>query len=224
MKVFTILCFSAILFTKVAASSPKAQPEDIYISYLPITHSPLPIPLPGEPGYCLSVEENKLARLINKHRLSHGLLEVPLSRSLTMVAQWHVRDLQWHNPNSGTDERGMSCNLHSWSDQGYWIPVCYTSDHYYASGMWYKPDEITRGIYDDYGYEIAAGAGWWNASAAWALNLWKGSPSHNDVIIEQGAWEGSKWSEMGVGIYKGYAVTWFSRSNDPLGTVPTCEP
>jgi hypothetical protein len=223
IKAIIFLCVIALMFTKYASNSSGAIFHGNSDIFIPLIHSPYPTPSPGEPGYCLTDEEFKLVRLINEYRVSSGLPAAPLSRSLTMVAQWHVRDLIWNNPNSGTDDRGLKCNMHSWSDQGDWLPVCYTSDHYYASGMWYKPDEITKGIYTDFGYEIAAGAKGWHASASGALNLWKGSPSHNDVIIEEGIWKESNWPAMGVGIYRGYAVTWFSSSNDPLGTVPTCE-
>lgn len=187
--------------------------------YLPVIKKPYPLPLPGEPGYCLTPEEANLAALINEYRRSHGLPDVPLSRSLSTVAQWHVRDLQWNNPNSGTDFRGQACNLHSWSDRGYWTPVCYTSDHYYASGMWLKPGEITRGAYTDYGFEIATGA----SSAQGALNSWKNSPPHNAVILEQDVWSGYRWPAMGIGMYGWYAVVWFSRTVDPLGAIPICD-
>lgn len=60
-------------------------------------------------------------------------------------------------------------------------------------------------------------------SAELALNLWKNSPGHNNVIIEQGVWKGYNWPAMGVGIYQRYAVTWFSTQVDPAGTITTCD-
>ena len=190
--------------------------------YLPIVSNPHPLPLPDEPGYCLTAEEAKLASLINAYRGSHGLPAVPLSRSLSTVAQWHVRDLQWHNPNSGMDSRGQACNMHSWSNEGHWTPVCYTSDHAYASGMWLKPTEITRGIYTSYGFEIAAGGRGWTATAEGALTLWTKSSAHNAVILEEGVWAGYNWPAMGIGIYEGYVVVWFARMSDPAGIIPAC--
>ena len=158
--------------------------------YLPIVTKPGSLPATGEPGYCLTSEEATLATLINEYRTSLGLPEVPTSRSLSTVAQWHVRDLQWNNPGSGYDPRGLPCNMHSWSDEGLWSPVCYTSDHYYADGMWNKPREITDGVYPTHGFEIAMGGIGWTATAEDALAGWQGSPAHNNVIIEQGPWAG----------------------------------
>jgi hypothetical protein len=131
--------------------------------YLPIISKPYPLPPAGEPGYCLTADETHLAALINDYRQANNLPAAPLSRSLSMVAQWHVYDLQINKPNTGTDPRGFACNLHSWSNQGNWTPVCYTDDHTYASGMWFKPNEITNGIYQSHGFEIAIGADDWTA-------------------------------------------------------------
>lgn len=197
-----------------AASDPKV--------FFPIILNPGPLPLPGEPGYCLTMEEAKLAALTNEYRRANGLPDAPLSRSLSTVAQWHVKDLQLNNPNSGTDSRGQACNMHSWSNKGFWSPVCYTPDHYYASGMWLKPKEITRGIYTEYGYEIAARVIGADISAERALNAWKKSAGHNNVILEQGGWEGYQWPAMGIGIYKSYAVIWFGEITDPAGSIPAC--
>lgn len=46
-----------------------------------------------------------------QYRIEKGLAEIPLSKSLTFVAQTHVKDMEL-NPASGY------CNMHSWSDKG----------------------------------------------------------------------------------------------------------
>ena len=211
-----------------AAAGPRsglaAQAAAPATIYLPAVYQSYAVSGPGDPGYCLAAEEAQLADLLNAHRRANGLADVPASKSLSTVAQWHVRDLQLHNPASGTDPRGQSCNLHSWSAFGDWTPVCYTSDHYYASGMWLKPNEITHGVYSSYGFEIAVGGQGWTATAEAALDSWKSSPPHNAVILEQGVWAGYQWPAMGVGVYGGYAVTWFGRAADPAGTIAACGP
>lgn len=171
------------------------------------------------PGACLTVQDVELARLINAYRNQNGLPSVPISKSLTHVAQAHVLDLHLHRPDTGTDSRGMPCNLHSWSDQGNWSPVCYTSDHEYAAGMWNKPREITGGVYTGNGYEIShrSSAG---ATPDSALRGWQSSPGHNSVIIEQNNW--GPWQAMGVAVYEQYAVAWFGREADPQGTLDAC--
>ena len=161
-------------------------------------------------GQNLSNEERELYNLINQYRNSKGLTNIPLSKSLTFVAQTHVKDLVNNSPN-----RGSNCNMHSWSNKGNWTPCCYTSDHVRAECMWDKPSELTS--YKGYGYEISHGApGYPNhvITAESALNGWKRSSGHNAVIINQGIWRGANWQAIGVGIYKNYAVVWFGKERD----------
>ena len=198
-----------------AESSPHDKVQVLVASYFPA------VP-PKKPGLCLGDEEVKLARLVNESRRSQGLPPIPVSRSLTMVAQAHVRDLQWNSPDMGTDPRGLNCNLHSWSDRGEWTPACYTKDHLYRTSMWRKPDEITQGVYNGNGYEIVFGGKGFHATAASALNGWQHNMPHNDVIVEHGPWSGYRWPAMGIGVYQGFAAVWFGKTADPLGTVPPC--
>lgn len=218
---FLGVCFFAVFGVSALHAWEQSQDSPIY---LPLVTTQDTLPEPGQPGGCLTAEETKLGTLLNEYRASLGLPGIPLSRSLSTVAQWHVRDLELNNPNSGSDPRGLPCNMHSWSDEGPWTPVCYTSDHFYADGMWFKPREITHGVYPTHGFEIAMGGPGWTATAADSLAAWQGSPAHNNVIIEQGPWAGYQWPAMGIGIYEGYAVVWFGRTTDPAGTIPTCRP
>jgi hypothetical protein len=201
-----------------------AQADAARTVYLPLIQITWPHRHPV-PGSCLTAYEQELASLINAYRATRPLPGVPVSRSLSIVAQWHVIDLFAHRPNQGTDSRGLPCNLHSWSGKGVWTPVCYTPDHAYAAGMWDKPQEITRGLYPNNGFEIASaypdGYGY-QMTPSIALDSWKGSTGHSSVILEQGDWDGSNWQAMGVGIYENYAVVWFGHSADPQGTMTTC--
>lgn len=141
---------------------------------------------------CLTDEEVILANLINDYRNQNGLPDVPLSKSLTAVAQWHVLDLQTNHPDSGTDPAtGEECNLHSWSDwqPDLWTPVCYVDSNAYGEGMWFKPREITDNAYTGYGFENAY-RHHDGATAQAALDSWRNSPNDNDIILEQGAWQG----------------------------------
>ena len=145
-----------------------------------------------------------------EYRYSKGLSKIPFSKSLTFVAQTHVKDLANNKPDLG------DCNAHSWSNKGKWTPCCYTSDHARAKCMWDKPSELTS--YKGSGYEIACGD---NAccsefimTADYALKSWKKSSGHNAVIINQGVWRNSSWKAIGIGIYKGFAVVWFGEERD----------
>jgi len=158
-------------------------------------------------GQTLSSEEKKLYDLIMEYRKQKNLPSIPLSKSLTMVAQTHARDVDTNHQDTG------NCNMHSWSDKGTWTPCCYTSDHAQAQCMWNKPGELTN--YKGNGYEIAhGGSGGYVASAEVALNGWKNSSGHNAVIINSGIWS-DEWKAIGIGMYGGYAMVWFGNETDP---------
>ncbi len=148
----------------------------------------------------------RLYRLIMEYRASQGLPEIPLSPSLTFVAQAHVRDLQVHYRGGG------GCNFHSWSAAGDWTPCCYTSDHAQAECMWNKPQELTD--YEGYGFEIAYYSSG-GADATGALQSWRGSSLHNAVVVNDGIWQEHPWGAIGVGIYGNYACVWFGEEPDP---------
>lgn len=156
-----------------------------------------------------SAQESELIELVNEYRAEHGLPAVPQSSSLCTVGHLHAVDLAEQNPHGPAE-----CNLHSWSGAGAWSACCYTSDHMEAQCMWDKPRELTD--YQGNGFENAAGNGG-TLTPAQALDLWRGSPGHNDVILNQGMWADLPWGAVGAGIHEGYAVLWFGDQVDPAG-------
>lgn len=165
-------------------------------------------PLPATGG-----EVEHLATLINQFRHDHGLPPIATSSALTEVADAHARDLEHNRPDLAMDARGRPCNMHSWSAASGSTPVCYTPDHAQAEMMWNKPREITRGRYPGTGFEIAARHSI-GMDAVLAVDLWRGSPDHLDVILEQGPWRGARWQAMGVSIDGQFAVIWFGKTPD----------
>ncbi len=163
---------------------------------------------------CLSAEEWELYRLINTHRGTKGLPPIPLSRSLTYVAQLHCWDSYYNKPSGGP------CNMHSWSDKGPWKPVCYTGDHRNMHLMHSKPKELTT--YVGSGYEISYGSWGLNAVAADALESWQNSAPHYAVIVNSGIWE-EAWNAMGIGMYGGFAHVWFGYDKDAAKVPVACE-
>lgn len=141
-----------------------------------------------------------LGKLINDYRKASGLPAIRYSASLTAVAEAHVQDLVNNQPDAG------SCNLHSWSDGGSWSSCCYTDDGSQAQCMWDKPRELTD--YEGDGFEVAAYSSA-SMTAEQALELWKSSAGHNQVLLNQGAWAQVSWNALGVAILGGYAVAWF---------------
>jgi hypothetical protein len=169
---------------------------------------------------CLNPTEVALLEALNNYRRENQLPDVALSRSLTKVAQLHSKDLAIHQPHG----RG-NCNMHSWSKKGPWTACCYTPDHKRAECMWRKPRELTA--YTGDGFEIAffSSATYTDAPAFArdALNSWKRSKGHNDVIINRGTWKSVNWKAIGVGYYEGYATVWFGMLDDPdTNSVEAC--
>lgn len=180
--------------------------------------------LPGErppPGTCLSAEEEALAREVNAFREENGRPPIPLSRSLTLVAQWHAADLAVTGDLRGTDERGMPCGLHSWSDRGSWTPVCYTDDHLRAEAMWDKPRELTGNRYFADGYELVYEAEG-PILPAGVVEAWTEPAEGRDLLLSRGVWEGGDWRALGVGIAGRYAVVWLGDLPDPDGAPGRC--
>lgn len=207
-------CFVNIVLTVKSMNNKPIIHLIFYVLLLPVYLSAQPVVLPA---VCLSSTEEALMRQVNEYRRQKGLEDVPLSKSLTYVAQMHVWDLAEHNPHS------RRCNLHSWSNKGTWSGCCYTEDHARAACMWNKPAELTN--YKGKGYEIA----YWtdepvsgDTYAYKALKGWKQSPGHNMVIVNSGKWKKVKWNAMGVGVYKGYAVVWFGELEDDEDRVSLC--
>lgn len=159
---------------------------------------------PDHPAWT-TAEAFELYELIMAYRAENDLPEIPLSPSLTAVAEAHVADL---NDQPGTTDG--ECNLHSWSDQGSWTACCYTPDHAEAQCMWNKPRELSD--YPGNGYEISAMSTFMTPSGA--LGLWQNSSGHNAVILNEGIWS-DPWGAIGVGIAGQYAHVWFGREADP---------
>jgi uncharacterized protein YkwD len=163
----------------------------------------------------LTEQEKELAIQLNNYRKSLGLDAVPVSISLTYVAQSHAMDLM---ENYTINEQ---CNQHSWSEHGRWTPCCYTADHAQAACMWNKPRELTG--YPGNGFEIAFYTSRkYNSvseQAADALFNWKDSPAHNSVICNRNIWSKMNWKAMGIGVCGQYTVAWFGVETDPAGYI-----
>lgn len=174
------------------------------------------VPVPANTAQCLNADEAELLRLVNEYRMQNGRATVPVSQWLSAVGQWHVWDLAANAPVGG------NCNLHSWSNARpqLWQAVCYTPDHAQAQQMWGKPGQISAGAYTGTGYEIAAGASPGSITPATALGLWQASTGHNQVLLSQGSWANLTWRAIGVGLFNGHAVVWFSDRADPLAMAP----
>lgn len=166
----------------------------------------------------LSAAELDLYDLIMEYRAANGLPSIPLSTSLTTVAGRHAEDTR-HNIWEAGLTLPEGANLHSWSDAPYY------GDHRQPAIMWEAPQRLGT-PYIGNGFEISA-AGYSSVEAA--LEGWKGSPGHNNVILNQDIWTGADWNAIGVGIsqpenydfsvpFGGFVYhVWFGREVDPAG-------
>lgn len=190
----------------------------IGISFLPWSSPIAELQSPSYQTVTISETEQELYDLIMAYRSSKGLPSIPLSSSLTYVAQTHSRDLADNRP-----DKRERCNGHSWSESTEWSGCCYTSDHKQAQCMWDKPRELTD--YEGDGFEIAYSSMSsdqdYRMTPEAALDGWKKSTGHNNVIINRSTWKDIKWKAIGVGMYKGMATVWFGMEIDQA-TPPIC--
>jgi uncharacterized protein YkwD len=172
-----------------------------------------PTPPPSPPAPQISQRSLDLANALNNYRKQNNLPPIPISKSLSFVAETHVKDLR------DTPKPAGNCNGHSWSNKGNWTPCCYTPDHAQAKCMWGKPGELTQ--MKATGFEITIGQpGETNTGTVLdsnkAIGMWQSSALHNDVILNRGQWQSMHWKAMGAGIIDSHACAWFSDQADPV--------
>lgn len=151
-----------------------------------------------------TAEELSLYNLLMAHRAENGKPPIPLSQSLTYVAQLHVRDL-------AANKVSPPYTLHSWSKNGPWEGVRYTANHRHARLMWNKPKELTS--YKGDGFEVTFSRKG-GASAKSAFKSWVDQRSVNDIILNSGNWETIQWHAIGIGVFGDFAVIWFGDQED----------
>lgn len=143
----------------------------------------------------------ELLQKINDYRKANGLPAINLNEKLQAVAEAHALDLEKYY-----DPQQKKCNMHSWSTHGKWTSCCYTDDHAQKECMWRKPKEISN--YPGHGFEIAYYSSQMLTPEV-ALNGWKKSTSHHEVILNRGIWKSITFNSIGVYITEHYAVVWF---------------
>jgi len=164
-----------------------------------------PVPV----NFSIKEPEMKLFRMVNEYRQQYGLPAIPLSKSLCYVAAVHAKDLMFYHPDQG------SCNFHSWSNKGSWIPVCYPKDETKKVSVWDKPRELTT--YPAKAYEIVY---WENTQLLpdSIMMVWRTEDYFNSFLLNTGKWQGQTWNAIGIAIFENYACAWFGMVTDPEGT------
>lgn len=143
--------------------------------------------------YCQEPVETEFVRLLNIYRAEHGAGPVIADQVLSTAAEHHAIDMGQRNV--------LDHNLGDGTDFGTNI-----TNHGWINGGWLG--------------EVAAGS---YASAADTLNQLKGSPSHNEILLDP------KYVSVGVGRYddggKTQARYWWIgdfSSSDPMQPVVVC--
>jgi len=147
-----------------------------------------------------------LVNAINDYRAQKGLHRVPVDDTLCKVAYYHSWDQEESVKRYGEWEG------HSWlrnSKDGYSWKVCDMESDPNCMGN--KPKEF-NGAWNSWGYEISTRRVP-RMTASIALNNWKGSPDHHDVIINQGNFKDKityKWTKLGAAYNGNSANAWFA--------------
>jgi Ca2+-binding RTX toxin-like protein len=163
----------------------------------------------------LSLAEFELYHRIMDYRAGLGLAPVPLSKALTATAGRHVADTR---ENIWADDLDLpaGANLHSWSNAFYY------ADHRAPEAMWDAPERIGTG-YTAPGYEITAAG---MTTPRQAFEIWRGSPAHEALMANRGAWADQEWRAIGIGFdvrpgdgpYAGrIAHVWLGAARDDRG-------
>jgi len=163
--------------------------------------------------FCIDAREMNLYHMINDYRKQNNLPPIPLSKSLSYVADLHAKDLFAHHPDQG------ACNFHSWSNKGFWVPFCYPKDENKKNSVWDKPRELTK--YPSRGYEII----YWENNplvADTVMMVWKTEEYFNSFLLSTGKWQGKPWNAIGIAVYENYACAWFGEVPDPEGVATVC--
>ncbi|MFZ1701757.1 MAG: hypothetical protein WBO10_02400 [Pyrinomonadaceae bacterium] len=144
-------------------------------------------------GDGLSPDETALFQLVSRYRAANSLPALKLSKSLSLVANRHLLDLQ----------RNLKRFTHSWSDCDYDIArektwPCINN----------APKRLNSG-YDGQGYETLYRTATDKASGPAALDAWKKSSLHNSIILNLGMFKDIPWNEVGMAIDGPYVAFWF---------------
>lgn len=145
----------------------------------------------------ISSEEQQLVNLINQYRKENKISEIPISKSLSALANRHLLDLQIN----------VKYLTHGWSNCPYDIRNKET---------WNCVMEAPKRLNIDFngiGFENLYRNLNANATPILALEGWKKSPLHNSLILNLENWNSQSWEAIGVSIRGQFAAIWVGTSN-----------
>jgi hypothetical protein len=141
----------------------------------------------------ISSPEKELYQIVNEYRVQNDLSQVPLSETLSVVANRHLLDLVIN----------VKSFTHGWSNCAYDMKDQKTWDCVFES-----PKRLNSG-YSGKGYENLYRNKTGNASAILAIDAWKKSDIHNSLILNLKTFKDMKFDALGIAINGQYAALWF---------------
>lgn len=141
----------------------------------------------------LNQSEKELYRIVNEYRVKNNLPLVPLSESLSIVANRHLLDISLN----------LKTFTHGWSNCPYDIKNTDTWKCVFDAPKRLKVE------YDGKAYENLYRNNNGNATPVLALEAWKKSPMHNALILNLDIWNDTEFNAFGVAIIGNQAAIWF---------------
>jgi hypothetical protein len=146
----------------------------------------------------ISSQERELYKIINDYRAANKLPPVAISEALSFVANRHLLDLT----------NNVKFFTHGWSDCPYDIK---------NEKTWNCVTEAPQRLKSNYqgsGYENLYRNLGGNATPQLALDAWKKSPLHNNLILNLDVWKETNFDAFGLAISGNYAAIWFGTQSD----------
>ncbi len=190
MKVITLFAFFVLLFcsSQNIYAQNKCGSTDIYSKK----------DCAGDESAKAEIE---LFRLINTYRKQNGLSEIPESKTMYLIANRHLLDLNLN----------LKKLTHSWSDCDFDYNNAQTWKCIFDAPKKFDPAFTGTG-YENVYYNSAG-----KFTPADALEGWKKSSLHNAAILNLDSFKDTPWIAGGVAIEGNYANLWFVSINSNTG-------
>lgn len=149
----------------------------------------------------ITAQEKELYRIVNEYRAQNGLAQIPLSESLSVVANRHLLDLTIN----------IKSLTHGWSNCPYDIN---------NQSTWKCVSESPKRLKVSYvgnGYENLFRQRGGVATPALALEAWKKSEMHNALILNLNIFKGKKFDAFGIACHGEYIALWFGSTESLSG-------
>ncbi len=141
----------------------------------------------------ISPPEKELYKIINDYRAANNQPPIPLSESLSLVANRHLLDLI----------NNVKTFTHGWSNCPYEIANEKTWNCVFEAPQRLKTN------FQGNGYENLYRNLNGNATPTLALDAWKKSVMHNNLILNLDVWKDTTFDGFGIAIDGNYAAIWF---------------